>query len=383
MTVPLPPKVDMRSVLYETVDGDARILQGGARSPIAVPLPPPKLARDLLAGTRLVAGLGFSVVIPSFDFETYSEAGYDWDNDQQCWCRPGTRIKTTPSLKNPNAGLGVIGAAVYAQHPSTEVLCMAYNLKDGRGPQQWLPDMPPPVDLFESLQGGNLLGAWNSPFEGWIWNEVCVRRYGWPPLDLRQLRCDMAKARAWGLPGKLAESAKVIGVPIQKDTEGERLLNKFSLPRNPTQKDPRRRIRPEEDPEDAKKLYSYNVTDIDTEDEVSARVPDLEGEELEFWLAAWQRQVEHILMQQVRQTGVGFVQALDVLTHARVEQREHARALEAEVIGRAASKVPRLAAGQLDDGGRRATPAQHLVLQFIVRALRAERAQRANPSHEA
>lgn len=247
--------------------------------------PPPTLARDLRHGTRLVAGLGHSTVIPSLDFEGYSEAGYDWDDEQNCWCRPGTRAKTTPSLKNQKAGLGVVGAAVYAQHPSTEVTCMAYNLKDGRGPQHWRPGMPLPRDLMEYLASGGLIEAWNASFEEWIWNEVCVRRYGFPPLNPRQLRCAMAKARAWGLPGKLAEAAKVLGVPIQKDKEGERLLNKFALPRNPTKTDPRRRIRPEDDPADAQKLYQYNITDIDAEDEVAARVPDLDGEELEFWLA--------------------------------------------------------------------------------------------------
>lgn len=252
---------------------------------MTVPLPPPALARDLRHGTRLVAGLGHSTVIASFDFEVYSEAGFDWDQEQNCWCRPGTRIKTTPSIKNPNGGLGVIGAAVYAQHPSTEVLCLAYNLKDGKGTRLWRPGLPPPQDLFDYLAAGGLIEAWNSPFEEWTWNEVCVRLYGWPPLNPRQLRCAMAKSRAWGLPGKLAESAKVLGVPIQKDTEGTRLLNKFALPRNPTEKDPRRRIRPEDDPEDAARLYAYCVTDVDTEDEVAARVPDLEGEELDFWLA--------------------------------------------------------------------------------------------------
>lgn len=252
--------------------------------------PPPTLARDLPRGTRLVAGLGYSTVIPSFDFETYSEAGYEWDDDRQRWVQPAGASGT-------DRGLSLVGAAVYAQHPSTEALCLAYNLKDGRGPQHWHPGLPLPLDLFEYLATFNpshplddhaapgLIEAWNSPFEEWIWNEVCVRRYGFPALDRRQLRCAMAKARAWGLPGKLEASAEVLGVPIRKDADGQRLLDKFSKPRNPTKADPRRRIRPEEDPADAQRLYQYNLTDIDAEDEVAALVPDLEGEELEFWLA--------------------------------------------------------------------------------------------------
>lgn len=245
---------------------------------MTVPLPPPTLARDLRHGTRLVAGLGHSTVLASMDCETYSEAGFEWSEERQRWVQPAGASGTAK-------GLPLVGAAVYAQHPSTEVLCMAYNLKDGTGPKLWHPGMPAPADLFAYLAAGGLIEAWNAPFEGWIWNEVCTRLYGWPELPLHQLRCAMAKARAWGLPGSLENAARVLGVPVQKDKDGKRLLDKFSVPRNPTKADPRRRIRPEDDPEDAKRLYGYCLTDIDAEDEVAARVPDLEGEELEFWLA--------------------------------------------------------------------------------------------------
>ena len=99
---------------------------------MVIPLPPPALARDLRHGTRLVAGLGHSTVLPSFDFEVYSEAGFEWDETRQRWVQPAGASGTAK-------GLPLVGAAVYAQHPSTEVLCMAYNLKDGRGRRLWTP----------------------------------------------------------------------------------------------------------------------------------------------------------------------------------------------------------------------------------------------------
>jgi hypothetical protein len=236
------------------------------------------LAHTLPYGTKLRAGLGWSTVIASMDFETYSEAGYEWDEDRRRWTQPLGAVGT-------DRGLALVGAAVYAQHPSTEPLCFAYNLKDGHGKRRWLPGMPPPQPLFDHFMAGRLVGAWNVAFEYWIWTEVMVPRYGWPPLPVRLLRCDMAKARAFGLPGKLANAAKVLNAPIQKMEEGGRLLDKFSKPRNPTQKDARRRIRPEDDPADAELLYVYNETDIDAEDEVAALCPDLEGDELEFWFS--------------------------------------------------------------------------------------------------
>lgn len=236
------------------------------------------LAHTLPYGTKLRAGLGWSTVIASCDFETYSEAGYEWDEDRRRWTQPRGAV-------GADRGLALVGAAVYAQHPSTEPLCFAYNLKDGAGKRRWRPGMPPPQPLFDHFAAGRLVGAWNVAFEYWIWTEVMVPRYGWPPLPVRLLRCDMAKARAFGLPGKLANAAKVLNVPIQKMEEGGRLLDKFSKPRNPTQKDARRRIRPEDEPNDAELLYLYNETDIDAEDEVAARCPDLEGDELEFWFS--------------------------------------------------------------------------------------------------
>lgn len=231
-------------------------------------------------GTRLVAGLGYSTVIADFDFETYSEAGLEWNATRLRWAQPTGATGTA-------TGLPLVGAAVYSQHPSTEVLSLAYNLKDGAGPRWWRPGYANPEPLFEHLRRGLLLEAWNVSFEAWIWREVCERLYGWPPLapHFRQLRCAMAKSRAFGLPGKLNEAGRVLGVPVQKDADGDRLLNKFSKPRNPTKADPRMRLRPEEDPIDGTRLYSYNMTDIEAEAEVSALCPDLEGEELEFWFA--------------------------------------------------------------------------------------------------
>lgn len=239
--------------------------------------PPPPRVQDLPAGTRLVAGLGFATILPDFDFETYSEAGWVW-NDTACdW----DRLEGAPGTKT---GLAIVGAGVYATHPSTEILSLKYDLKDGRGARHWRPGLPPPTELFEHIARGGLLEAHNSSFEHWIWQHVAVPKLGWPPLPLRQLRCSMAKARAHALPGALADLCDVLETKIRKDKDGTRLLNKFSKPRKPTKKDARRRIRPEEDPADAQRLYDYNGIDIESEAECSSRIPDLSPDELEYWL---------------------------------------------------------------------------------------------------
>lgn len=230
------------------------------------------------AGFQFRAGLGVSTVTPDFDFETYSEAGYYFDYVKQKWHGP-------PFASQKGKGLGVVGAAVYASHETTDVLSLSYNLKNGTGARVWRPGMPQPLDLLDYLGRGSLIEAWNSGFEWWIWNLVCTRRYGWRPLTIEQMRCAMAKARAFAYPGKLAVAATVMRLAVQKDKDGGRLLDKFSVPRNPTAKDKRLRITLDDDPVDGQKLIDYNVTDIVSEAEAASRCPDLEGEELEFWIA--------------------------------------------------------------------------------------------------
>ena len=90
--------------------------------------------------------------LPTCDFESYSEAGYIWQPDTGRWAGV---TKTAP-------GLSAVGAAVYSEHPSTQVLCLAYDLLDGVGPRLWLPGMPPPADLFAYIATGGLLEAHNA-----------------------------------------------------------------------------------------------------------------------------------------------------------------------------------------------------------------------------
>lgn len=254
------------------------------RAPPPLPQPPaatPAQLHELTVGARLVAGLSWSTVLPDLDFECYSEAGYFWNPEKKKFDGP-------PKSVQNKKGLPVIGAANYAQHPSTEVLCLAYNLKDGLGKRHWRPGLPPPMDLFLWIARGGLLEAWNCGFERYIWEYVCVRKMGWPAVHSRQWRDAMAKARASSWPGALGDAGRAMHLTVQKDAEGTRLLNKFCMPRNPTKADPRKRILPTLDPAhedylDTLKLYNYNFTDIESEAEASSRCPDLEGEELEWW----------------------------------------------------------------------------------------------------
>lgn len=207
------------------------------------------------------------------DFETYSEAGFIWDENTQKYRAPPNAMKK---------GLPTIGAAVYSEHSGTEVLSCAYDLGDGVK-HLWIPGMPPPFNLFEYVRNGGLVEAWNVKFERWIWINVCMPRYGWPPVPESQWRDAAAKAVAHALPKALDPCGAVLTIQNKKDKDGVRLLNKFCMPRNPTRSNPARRIRPEDDPADVQNLYRYNIRDIEAEHELSQRIPDLIPSELEFW----------------------------------------------------------------------------------------------------
>lgn len=237
--------------------------------------PPPPATTELPAGTILHAGDSYSTVLPDFDFETYSPAGFVWD-------ALNNKFVSLPFASGK--GLSAVGTAVYTEDLDAEVLSLSYNLKDGKGTRLWTPDLAYPDDLISHVQGGGLLEAWNSIFEYFVWNNICVRRYGFPPLPIEQLRCAMSKARAFGLPGSLDKAGEILNIKNRKLKEGGRLLDLYSIPRNPTKKNPKTRNHLNDNALDMLSLYTYNMQDIAAESEISALIPDLNEFESEFWL---------------------------------------------------------------------------------------------------
>jgi len=215
------------------------------------------------------------VTLPALDFETFSPAGYEWNAETGKHHAPrGSRDK----------GLPVVGVAVYTEHPDAEVLTASYNLLDGHGVRRWKPGDPPPAALFDHLARGGLLEAHNLMFEVMVWRNICEAKYGWPPLapHFHQLRCSAAKARVASLPGALEPLSTVLGTP-GKDPDGKRLMKKFSMPRDPTKKDPRRRILPTDEPEEFERYCSYCDDDVIAEQAASGATPPMTDDELHFW----------------------------------------------------------------------------------------------------
>ena len=167
----------------------------------------------------------------TLDFETYSDAGYRFDGVNYKPLVPG------------KPGLFSINASTYAAHPSTDIICMAYDV--GGVDYLWIPGANPPTNLFNAIAAGEAVEAHNSLFEFYVWNCVGVARYGWPALRLEQMFCSMSKARAFGLPGALAKVSEILSPNQLKDPRGKKLIQMLSIPKRPTKLDQSTRRTPE------------------------------------------------------------------------------------------------------------------------------------------
>ncbi len=221
------------------------------------------------------------ILLPKFDFETRSDAGYLYDFAAKKW-------GSLPGYSAQKRGLGAVGVRVYVEHYSFSPILLAYDLTpqfDGATAIQWElgESFAALYPLFDHVRAGKLLEAHNASFEYQVWQYFCVPVWQWPALSIEQLRCSAVASRAAGYPGKLAEVTRVLRTPIQKDPDGERLMKIFSMPRNPTKADPRTHVLPREAPDEWLKYKAYNVTDIVSEHQVSERIPDLSPSEQKLW----------------------------------------------------------------------------------------------------
>ena len=182
------------------------------------------------------------------------------------------------------ADLKKIGAAVYAEHPSTEIMCAAIKI-DGMLTGIWIPDYFKEIvrawiedstqsgydlsdemrlleswELLKFIEDADAIEAHNAFFERVIWENICVKRLGWSKIPVKKWRCSAAKAAAHGLPRALEGAGEALNLPIKKDKEGHRIMLKLCKPRKPTKHDPSEW---HEKPEDLLKLFRYCIRDVE------------------------------------------------------------------------------------------------------------------------
>ena len=160
------------------------------------------------------------------------------------------------------------GAHVYFEHPETDVLIARYAIGDGPV-NVWLRQDKIPHLLAAHIEAGGVVSGWNvMGFERLAFENVLSRKYGWPVPRLEQYSDTAHMAAAMSLPRSLGDAAEALALSVQKDKEGQRLINKFSKPRRPRKdEDPNGLYwnEPEDHPEDFAAFIRYCGTDVETE----------------------------------------------------------------------------------------------------------------------
>lgn len=148
-----------------------------------------------------------------------------------------------------------VGAFRYAEHLSTEIMCLAYALDDGPV-QLWRPGdgsacLEP---LYRAVLDGAYLLAWNAQFESVIWSLLPAP----PPVDEQRWVCVAALAARANLPRNLGTAAEVLRVSHQKNPEGRRLMLRLCKPSSQGRF-------PEPTTAERAKLEDYCMRDVETE----------------------------------------------------------------------------------------------------------------------
>lgn len=184
-----------------------------------------------------------------------------------------------------------VGVDKYSKHPSTDVWCLGYAFDDE--PVQLVPFYPGHASgwmnagwdddldrIAGHIQSGGIVAAHNAAFELAIWNNILVPRWDWPELHAEQTRCTMAMAYAMGLPGALEKAVKAVGLDIEKDMQGHRLMMQMARPR---------RVEDDgtvvwwDDADRRNRLHAYCRQDVEAERALDKRLFDLSQSEQRIW----------------------------------------------------------------------------------------------------
>lgn len=172
-----------------------------------------------------------------------------------------------------------VGAAVYASHPSTSILCICYAIDDD-----------PVITIRNDGKGlstlykmaslpNNIFVAHNAFFERMIWRhklkalEVPVERW----------ICTLAMAAACGLPKALDKVASALNLTQQKDKMGKRAMLAMSKPRPAYKGEDPSKVYWRGNPELYDTLCSYCAQDVETERELYHKLPKLSAAEHKVW----------------------------------------------------------------------------------------------------
>jgi len=114
-----------------------------------------------------------------------------------------------------------VGVRAYAEHPTTEILCVSYAR--GNGPiETWSPGQPIPETVLAAAADAECFWvAHNAAFERAILECILVPLHGWPMVPVERHVCTMSLALAHAYPGSLEAVAEILGGEPQGCRQGE------------------------------------------------------------------------------------------------------------------------------------------------------------------
>ena len=119
------------------------------------------------------------------------------------------------------------GSDVYFAHPSTRVLCAVFTTEDAE--ISWCEGEPVPQRVIDMVLLGWRFIAHGVVFERLAFERILCPRHGFPMPD--HWGCSMMKARYNGIPAALEHAAAALGLPVEKDMQGARLMRVMCRPR--------------------------------------------------------------------------------------------------------------------------------------------------------
>lgn len=190
-----------------------------------------------------------------------------------------------------------VGAITYAQHPSTEVMCLAWAVGD-TPVNLWRPGEPFPKLLLHHMWANTIFKAHNALFEQcitkWVLPKHC-QGIMFPTMHPSRWRCSAAKAAACALPRALEDAAKVLNLVVQKDMAGHKLMLKHSKPRSAWKKSGTG-SKYFEDPIERLLIERYCVTDVLVERAIDRKLPDLIPFEQRVWVLNQEMNLRGVLI---------------------------------------------------------------------------------------
>lgn len=175
------------------------------------------------------------------------------------------------------------GVRPYVEHPTTDIWMVRYAIDDGPV-MGWAPGEELPADLVAALSNpGVIVSAHNAAFEWNVINFICVPRYGWPQVDHTRLDCTAARAAVVAIPRSLDGASRAMGLAVEKDDEGHRLMLQMCRPRK-ARKNEAPGLYWWDTPDKLARLGEYCAKDVIVERELDKVLPPLTQLERQIWL---------------------------------------------------------------------------------------------------